>query len=124
MSDAVHTPLPWKLSPWHVEEGPSAARSSCKENFIICTTASDDDAALIVTAVNERPALLARVAELEAALRPFAEFADVCDHFGHDDERRLCHVRINGKRHEGVSVGDCRRARAAVSTTERGGAAS
>ena len=49
-----HTPTPWRFSPWHVEEGQSAVRTgqNYPEDYIICTTASDDDAKLIVTAVN------------------------------------------------------------------------
>lgn len=48
------TPRPWFYSPWHNEEGPSAVRAgeSFINSWIVCTTASDADAALIVRAVN------------------------------------------------------------------------
>jgi hypothetical protein len=45
------TPLPWKFVPWHVEEGPSAVRAP--DGHLICSAASDANAALIVKAVNE-----------------------------------------------------------------------
>lgn len=48
MSETKFTPGPWRYVPWHVEEGPPAVRSS--EDWIVCTTASDDDARLIAAA--------------------------------------------------------------------------
>jgi hypothetical protein len=46
----THTPLPWKFSPWHIEEGPPAVLAPA--GHIVCTTAGDDDAAFIVKACN------------------------------------------------------------------------
>lgn len=45
----------------------------------------------------------ARIAELEAALKPFADAADEADEWGHDEHSVAA-----------VSVGDCRIARAAL----------
>ena len=55
-----HTPTPWRFSPSHVEEGPSAVRTgqTYPEDYIVCTTASDADAELIVKAVNAHDALV------------------------------------------------------------------
>ena len=50
-----HTPLPWKFVPWHIEEGPSAVRAPI--GHLVCTTASDADAQLIVKAVNNHEAM-------------------------------------------------------------------
>lgn len=52
-----HTPLPWKYVPWHIEEGPSAVRAP--DGHLICSTASDANAALIAKAVNSYDALIA-----------------------------------------------------------------
>jgi hypothetical protein len=59
---------PWKYSPQHVEEGPSAVyKTSPFERWLLCTTSSDDDAAFIA-ALNPKLALalVARIRELEA----------------------------------------------------------
>jgi hypothetical protein len=56
-----HTPLPWKYVPWHVEEGPSAVRAP--DGHLVTTTASDEDAAFIVKAVNAHDALVALLRE-------------------------------------------------------------
>jgi hypothetical protein len=48
------------------------------------------------------------------ALKPFAELADVCDHFSHTDSRRMCKVTIGGIPQDGPTAGDCRAARAAI----------
>ena len=45
-----HSQLPWKYSPWHIEEGPPAVL--CKRGYVVCTTASNADADLIAKAVN------------------------------------------------------------------------
>jgi hypothetical protein len=42
------TPGPWKFVPWHIAEGPSEVRAP--EGWLVCTTASDDDARLIAAA--------------------------------------------------------------------------
>lgn len=52
-----HAELPWKFSPWHIEEGPSAVR--CSTGYLVCETAGDADAKLIVKAVNNHDALVA-----------------------------------------------------------------
>lgn len=44
------TPLPWKFSPWHIEEGPPVVRAPA--GYIVCTTASDQDAEYIAEACN------------------------------------------------------------------------
>jgi hypothetical protein len=51
-----HAELPWKFSPWHIEEGPSAVR--CATGYLVCETAGDADAKLIVAAVNSHDALV------------------------------------------------------------------
>ncbi len=43
-----HTPGPWAMVPWHIEEGPTAVRSP--GGWLICTTSSDDNARLIASA--------------------------------------------------------------------------
>jgi hypothetical protein len=53
----THTPLPWKFSPWHIEEGPPAVLAPA--GHIVCTTAGDDDAAFIVKACNMHAELVA-----------------------------------------------------------------
>jgi len=61
-----HSPLPWRFSPWHLEEGPSAVRTGQGENYIICTTASDEDAAFIVKACNAHAAIAKALDDIEA----------------------------------------------------------
>ncbi|MGL5735275.1 MAG: hypothetical protein ACRCYS_10460 [Beijerinckiaceae bacterium] len=39
---------PWKFSPSHIEEGPSAVRAD--DGWIVCTTSSDEHAQLIAAA--------------------------------------------------------------------------
>jgi len=59
--------------------------------------------------------------ELDAAkeaLRPFAELADICDHFRHDDNRSVCKATIKGVPHVPATAGDCRRARAVYGSTK------
>lgn len=51
------------------------------------------------------------LAAVKEALKPFAELADVCDHFNHPDSRLMCRVTIDGVSHPGPTAGDCRRAR-------------
>lgn len=53
--------------------------------------------------------------KLLAALKPFAELADICDHFNHPDSRRVCKVTIGGVAHDGPTAGECRAAREAYS---------
>jgi hypothetical protein len=48
------------------------------------------------------------------ALKPFAQLADICDHFNHPNERRICHARISGYPTSAPTAGDCRAARAAI----------
>jgi len=58
--------------------------------------------------------------ELDAAkeaLRPFAELADICDHFRHNDNRSVCKATIQGVPHVPATAGDCRRARAVYGST-------
>lgn len=62
MSGEPTTPLPWKFSPWHIEEGPSAVRAP--NGDIVCTTSSDADAKRIVSSVNALPALLSALEEI------------------------------------------------------------
>jgi hypothetical protein len=64
---AEHTQTPWRMSPWHIEEGPSAVRTGkdYPEDFIICTTASDEDAAFIVKAVNNHDAMIQALDDLK-----------------------------------------------------------
>jgi len=61
-----HTPTPWKLSPWHIEEGPPAVLAPA--GHIVCTTASDDDAEFIAKAVNNHDRLVRMVEDLLAVL--------------------------------------------------------
>jgi hypothetical protein len=49
------------------------------------------------------------------ALKPFAQLADICDHFGHDDSKRICRVTIKGVPQLVASAGECRAARSALS---------
>jgi hypothetical protein len=58
----AHTPLPWTFSPWHLEEGPSAVRAPA--GHIVCTAASDDDAAFIEKACNNHDALVKALKEI------------------------------------------------------------
>ena len=60
------TARPWRFVPSHVAEGPSEVRSP--EGWLICTTSSDADAALIERAVNAYEPLKARLAEVEREL--------------------------------------------------------
>jgi hypothetical protein len=55
--------------------------------------------------------LRARVAELEAALKPFAGYAKVCNENCHGD-----HIRIGYYYAESPTVGDCRRAASVLSS--------
>jgi hypothetical protein len=73
------TAAPWRYSPQHIEEGPSAVRAP--QGWAICHTSSDVEAEFIAALRNAAPSLIAqaeRVVELEAdlaeamaALRPF-----------------------------------------------------
>lgn len=62
-----HTPTPWKFSPWHIEEGPSAVRAPA--GHIVCTTASDADAELIVRAVNAHDDLVKALEKAKEIIR-------------------------------------------------------
>ncbi len=62
-----HTPTPWKFVPWHIEEGPSAVRAP--DGHLVCSTASDANAAFIVKAVNNHDAFV-------ATLRDFIDILD------------------------------------------------
>lgn len=53
-----HTPGPWRFSPWHIEEGPSAVYDA--NGDLVCTTSSDDTARLIAAA----PELLAALKDM------------------------------------------------------------
>lgn len=62
---ATHTPTPWRYSPWHIEEGEPAVRAPDGEGgWIIATVNSDENAALIVRAVNSHAALIAALRTL------------------------------------------------------------
>lgn len=64
------------------------------------------------------------VDRLLAALKPFVELADVCDHFHNPDSHSVCKVAIGGIPHTGPTVGDCRAARnayLAMSRLQNGG---
>ena len=52
---ALHTKGPWRYSPWHIEEAPSAVYDA--ENNLVCTTSSDDTARLIAAAPDMLEAL-------------------------------------------------------------------
>jgi hypothetical protein len=69
-----------------------------------------------VSAVREKrlAELVERNAELIRALQPFAELADICDHFRKPDDVAICSWRIAGERHRGPTAGDCRKARDAI----------
>ena len=63
--------------------------------------------------VAPNPALLSRVKTLEAAMKPFAKFADQFDSGAwQDHEDHWCHPKV------GPTVGDLRRARAALAGKE------
>lgn len=47
---------PWKMSPSHIEEGPSAVRA--QGGWLVCTTSSDDDAKAIAACPDLYDALL------------------------------------------------------------------
>ena len=66
MNEERHTPLPWKFVPWHIEEGPSAVRAPA--GHIVCTTASDADAKLIVRSVDAMPALVEALEEADGLI--------------------------------------------------------
>jgi hypothetical protein len=59
-----------------------------------------------------RDDLAERMAE---ALEPFAQLADIYDHFGHHDSKRICRVTIKDVPHLVASAGECRAARSAPS---------
>lgn len=63
ITETPYTPTPWRFVPWHIEEGPSAVRAPA--GHIVCTTASDADAQIIVEAVNSHATLKSRIEELE-----------------------------------------------------------
>jgi hypothetical protein len=63
-----HTPPPWRFSPSHFEEGPSAVRTLA--GWIVCTTASDEDAAFIVRACNSHEALAKALEKIADLARP------------------------------------------------------
>jgi hypothetical protein len=78
--DMTHTPTPWAVNEdgWKVES--DKEHGWVNDGWIVCSTEGPDaksNAALIVTAVNAFEANQARIAELEKALRPFAEASDV-----------------------------------------------
>ena len=125
MSGAEHTPLPWFYrkakfpTDGEYDYGISAeinGQQYCIGEMVgICANdiklPVEANAALIVTAVNERPALLRRVAELEAenkrvrdALRQFVACCDTAPPTSLVIEIGMA----------------CKVARAALSTTERG----
>lgn len=79
-----NTKTPWKFSPAHIEEGPSAVRAP--EGYIVCTTASDADAELIVTAVNERATLLSQVRQKDEALEHAKQVLSGVVPIDHEDE--------------------------------------
>ncbi len=57
--------------------------------------------------------LARELADAKEALRPFAELADVCDHFTKMPDERICSWRIAGERKNGPTADDCRRAKRA-----------
>lgn len=50
MSVIKHTALPWKFTPWHIEEDAASVRAP--EGWAICFTSSDANAEFIVKACN------------------------------------------------------------------------
>ena len=78
------TARPWRFVPSHVAEGPSEVRSP--EGWLICTTSSDADAALIERAVNAYEPLKARLAEVEGQRDR--------SRAGHEDTARMLHSYI------------------------------
>lgn len=113
MNDVTHTP-------WHVNNARTAdgefmiCGGEGQEYGLIATVAELTDADDIVFEHNDRPALLLRIEVLEAALRPFAAEADrrsgLC--LGLD----IDHWSIDGV--GDLTLGDLRKARAALSTVE------
>ena len=61
------TPGPWKFSPWHIEEGPSAVR---KDDYgFVCNTDCDSTAAYIAACSPDAIlSVIARVRGLEACV--------------------------------------------------------
>ncbi len=70
-----HTPTPWKLSPWHVEEGPPAVRAPA--GHIVCTTSSNEDAAFIVLACNNHDRLTRENEAMRLAMKCIANNPNV-----------------------------------------------
>ena len=73
------------------------------------------NAALIVAAVNALPAHLARIAELEAALKPFAQVVSLDVSEFCSDSDWFAPMSPQHARAPRLTVGDLRRARAALS---------
>ncbi len=126
MTEAKHTALPWVHSYLSgiIEDqngGRVVARCPSGHTNTVSLEQAFANAALIVTAVNERPALLALVASLEAdnarlreALRPFAEMCEGIPSRAKDHDR-VCDWKQGGT----PSVGEARRARAALQEQAR-----
>lgn len=87
-NDTGATARPWRFVPSHVAEGPSEVRSP--EGWLICTTSSDADAALIERAVNEYEPLKARLAEVERERDELAsKLSHLVDSLKHAEARAL-----------------------------------
>lgn len=80
--------------------------------------ANYDDFAFIALARTALPRLLAHVAALEAALKPFAKYADELDGWDYGskvpDSEHMASWWPHDDEHRTPTVGDCRAARAAI----------
>ena len=111
MTQQQHTALPWVVDTYdhgtwievriYGDNGASLIAAGM-------TAAHYPDAALIVAAVNERPQLLARVAELEAALQRLAVSVDEDDY---------CYCSI-GAEYDDPHSPRCQEARAALAKAQ------
>ena len=115
VTDEAHTPPPWAV----LEYAPECIRGdgAKKGPIALCRLSPSKacdiaNAALIVTAVNERPALLRRVAELEAVLRKCRDELELVK----DGSTRGVPHAVMALIPEAIEIAD-----AALSTTERGG---
>ncbi len=152
MSEAKHTELPWSLC-HHLQSPEKDASCGCgyrggiwggegSSEILVCEMRNCDlheghdmvpvgdratqlaNAALIVTAVNDRPALLARIASLEAdnarlreALGPFADIDGEGDEDFTDDTP--CVLQFGRTTCFTLDLGDLRRASAALQEQAR-----
>lgn len=80
------TERPWKYWPWHIAEGVATVTAgSSPASDIICTTASDADAALIVRAVNSYDEGRAIMKDCAAWLNHLSAAGDDLDKLGSEE---------------------------------------